>query len=197
MTNIVAFEPPDIEQPPETPLRQRSRLFATLFGALLVLSLVFSVALATAVVFYDGPWLAAGPGGVWIGRAPDVSAGLLPLTAFTSLQRCTGALALMLLVAPAAFIFFELRELFRLYAAGIVFAPANARCVKWIGVGLVGYAFAPFVANRLVRLAGVFIDPVWFHMDEVQAAVIGALLFVIADVMRFGREIEQERDGFI
>jgi hypothetical protein len=201
MSNIVYFEPSDAPAAIETPLRRRirrnSRFLSALFGALFALTLIFGAALAGAVVFYDGPWLAAGPGGVWVGRAPDASAGLLPLRAFTFAQRLVGAFALTLLAAPAAFVFFHLRGLFRLYAMGAVFSAANARRIKHVGIGLLAYALAPFLANRLVWLAGVRIDPVWFHLDELQAAALGALLFVIADVMQFGREIEQERDGFV
>lgn len=98
---------------------------------------------------------------------------------------------------PAIFILFHLRRLFRLYAEGAVLTPANARHLKSIGLGLILYAFAPFVANRLIMFVGVTNDPVWFHLDEVMAFLLGALLFVIADVMEFGREIELDRDGFI
>ena len=119
------------------------------------------------------------------------------MRAFTFAQRLVGAFALTLLAAPAASIFFHLRGLFRLYARGVVFAAANARRIKHVGIGLLACALMPFLANRLVWPAGARIDPVWFHLDELQAATLGALLFVIADVMQFGREVEQERDGFV
>ncbi len=198
MNNIVFFEPVGAEEEPiRRAIRRRSRCLAILLSAALALAIAFALALIGAVLLYDGPLLAVGPGGIWFGRAPDESASLLPLTAFSSLQRLIGAFALTLLTAPAIFIFFHLRALFRLYSAGIVFAAANARHIKSTGVGLVAYAIAPFLANRSIRLAGVTVDPVWFHIDEAQAVFLGALLFVIANVMEFGHEIERERDGFV
>ncbi|MBI1868243.1 MAG: DUF2975 domain-containing protein [Methylocystis sp.] len=201
MNNIVSIEPAgvgaDDENPTRRTIRRRSRVVAFLFTAALTLAIAFAFLLVGAVLFYDGPLLAFGPGGVWIGQAPDAGAGLLPLTAFSFFQRLTGAFALTLLTAPAIFIFFHLRGLFRLYSNGVVFAVANARHIKFTGIGLVAYAFGPFLANRSIWLAGVTTDPIWFHVDEVQALVIGTLLFVIANVMEFGRAIEQERDGFI
>jgi len=46
-------------------------------------------------------------------------------------------------------------------------------------------------------LIGALNDPTWFHLYEIQAAVLGALLFVIADVMQHAHDIEKEKDGFI
>jgi hypothetical protein len=201
MSNIVTLQSIDADpingKPARRAIRRRSRVFAALFTAAFVLALVFAVLLAAGVVFYDGPLLAFGPGGVRIAPTPDEAAKLWPLTSFSLAQRLTGAFALLLLTAPVIFVFHHLRCLFALYAEGAVFARANAGHIKSIGAGLIAYAIAPFIANRSVWLAGVTLDPAWFHIDEAQALVIGALLFIVADVMEFGREIEQERDGFI
>jgi hypothetical protein len=89
------------------------------------------------------------------------------------------------------------RRLFQLYAKGVVFAQTNERLIKCMAAGLAAYAFAPFVANRTILLAGLTNDPVWFHADEVLALVFAVLAYVVADVMEFGREIESDRDGFI
>ncbi|WP_244441405.1 DUF2975 domain-containing protein [Methylosinus trichosporium] len=121
----------------------------------------------------------------------------MALSAFAPSQRLAGAVAICLLTTPIMFILHEARGLFRLYADGIVFAFENARRIKFMGVGLILYSAAPFVANRVIILAGVTSDPIWFHLDEVMSLIFGTLAFVIADVMEFGREIEQERDGFV
>ena len=201
MSNITSLELPEtptITEPLKRRLlRRRSQAWALIFSLALALSIMLAVLLCGGVLFYDGPLLSFGPGGIWIGLAPEDAAGLLPLTAFSSSQRQLGAVAVALLAMPAIFILFHLRRLFRLYAEGVVFARANARHLKFVGLGLVLYAFAPLVANRLVMFAGVTNDPVWFHFDEVMALLLGALLFVVADVMEFGREIELDRDGFV
>jgi hypothetical protein len=200
MTNIHVLHPPE-SAPPEPPLltriKRNGRLFAAFFAALLALALVFAVALAGVVLFYDGDQISFGPGGVWFGRGPDAAAGRVALSTFSGLQRTAGAVAGALLVAPTAYILFQLRALFRLYAQGVVFALENALRLKRLGLGLLGYALAPFCANRIAWLVGVSNDPTWFHLYEIQAAVIGGLLFVIADVMQHAHEIEKEKEGFI
>jgi hypothetical protein len=194
-TSVASFLP--AEPPRRASIRRRSRFFATLFSVALVLAVLFAVALVLAVALYNGPLLAYGPGGVRFAPPPEEAAHLTPLSSFSFAQRLTGAAALSVLIAPVIFVFAHLRGLFRLYADGVVFAQTNARHIKAIGVGLIAYAFAPFFAHHLIRLVGVTSDPVWFHLDEVQALVAGALLFIIAEVVRFGGEIEYERDGFI
>jgi hypothetical protein len=200
MSNVVPLLPPEAPAP-EPPLLGRIRrsgaLISALFTLLLSLALLFAVVLVGVVLFYQGEDIAFGPGGVWFGRRPDAAAGLVALSVFSPAQRLIGAGALLLLVAPAAYIFLRLRLLFGLYARGVVFAPRNAHCLKQVGLGLVAYAFAPFCANRIALLAGVANDPIWFHLSEIQAAVLGALVFVVADVMRCAHEIEAERDRFV
>jgi len=201
MSNITSLELPSAPAAQEPPrrraIRRRSRGWALVFSVALALSVALPVLLGAAVLFYDGPLLSFGSGGIWIGRAPDEVAGLLPLTAFSSSQRQAGTVAVALLAMPAIFVLFHLRQLFRLYAAGSVFTRANARRLKAVALGLALYAFAPFLANRLVMYAGVTSDPAWFHFDEIMALLLGALLFVIADVMELGGEIELDRDGFV
>ncbi|MBG0810469.1 DUF2975 domain-containing protein [Methylosinus sp. H3A] len=200
MTNILLFDTPE-PAPVETPLRRRlrrnSELLCALFSALLATAALFAIALVAAVLFYQGEFVSFGPGGLWFGRGPDAAAGRVALSSFGAPQRLAGAFALTLLVAPAAYIFLRLRMLFRLYARGVVFSPRNALCLRHVGLGLLAYAFAPFCANRIALLAGVGNDPSWFHLYEIQAAILGALVFVIADVMRCAHEIEAERDGFV
>lgn len=178
-------------------IRRRSGLLAAGLTLALVATAALTLILAAAALLYDGPLLSFGPGGLWIGREPDPAAGRTALSVFTPSQRLMGAVAICILTAPIMFILHQARELFRLYASGIVFAFANARRIKFMGVGFILYSVAPFVANRVIILAGVTNDPAWFHLDEVMSLIFGVLAFVIADVMEFGHEIEQERDGFI
>ncbi len=202
MNNVVNFEPPPPAEivepsPSKRAIRRWSRAFSRLFALALLLFAGFALLLGWAVFAYDGPFLSFGPGGIWIGRAPDTAMGLMPLTAFSPVQRICGALAVGFLAMPIIFILLHLRALFRLYAEGIVFAPANARRLRLAGLGLILYAFAPFVADRMILIAGVTNDPAWLHFDEALALLLGALFFVGAHVAAFGREIEQERDTFV
>jgi hypothetical protein len=200
MANILFFDTPEpapLESSLRRRLRRNSELLCALFSALLASATLFAIMLVVIALFYRGEFITFGPGGLWFGRGPDVAAGRVALSCFSAPQRLAGAFALTLLVAPAAYIFLRLRMLFRLYARGSVFSPRNAHCLKHVGLGLLAYALAPFCANRIALLADVGNDPSWFHLYEIQAAVLGALVFVIADVMLCAHEIEAERDGFV
>ncbi len=98
---------------------------------------------------------------------------------------------------PVLFALANLRGLLRLYAAGVVFAAENGAHIKHIGLGLVAYAVAPCLGNELVMLADHGVDMAWFHASEARALILGAFLFVLAHVTEVGREIEQDRDGFV
>jgi hypothetical protein len=200
MATLLLFDPPE-PTPSESPLRRRlrrnSETLAALFAALLAAAIVFAAMLILIALFYQGERVSFGPGGLWLGLPPDASAGRIALSTLSAPQRLAGAVALILLVAPSAYIFARLRLLFRLYARGVVFAPENAHCLRHVGLGLIAYSLAPFCANRIALLFRVGNDPSWFHLYEVHAAVLGALVFVIADVMRCAHEIEAERDGFV
>lgn len=147
MGNVIGLPPVVVRAESENPARRqiqlRSRVFAILFTAALALAIAFTLLLCGTVLFYDGPLLAFGPGGVWIAPTSGEAANLLPLTAFTFTQRLVGAFALLLLSCPAIFIFFHLRALFQLYAKGVVFAQQNASHIKSIGTGLIAFSYDP------------------------------------------------------
>ncbi|TLG71564.1 DUF2975 domain-containing protein [Methylocystis sp. B8] len=199
MTNVVQIPQPmtPLEPARRQAIRRRSAQLAAALTWTFFIALCATALLTTAVLFYDGPMLSFGPGGLWIGHGPDPALGRVSLSTFTFAQRLAGALAIAFLTAPVLAVVHYARRLFQLYAEGVVFTPANARLIKSMAVGLAAYAFAPFAANRTILLAGLTNDPVWFHADEVLALVFGALAYVVADVMEFGHEIERDRDGFI
>lgn len=185
------------EQPWRGAIRRRSRWLASLLSVVLALLAGGASLLAAGVLFYDGPLLSFGPGGLWIGGGADAITRRVALSSFSASQRLAGALMVILLAASILFVVYNARALFRLYAAGIVFTPINARRIKRIGAGLMSTSISPFVANRVMLLAGVTNDAAWFHVEDALALVFGLLVFVVANVMEFGHELEQERDGFI
>ncbi len=199
MANVVHISEPaaPLEPARRQAIRRRSTRLAAALTWTLAVALCATILLMTAALIYDGPMLSFGPGGLWIGYGADPALGRVSLSTFTSAQRLAGALAIAVLTAPVLAILFYARRLFRLYAQGVVFAPANARLIKSLAACLGAYAFAPFAANRAILFAGLTNDPVWFHADEVLALIFGALAYVVADVMEFGHEIESDRDGFI
>jgi hypothetical protein len=112
------------------------------------------------------------------------------------ITRLSGIVDVFIVMTPLIFVFWHLRGLFRLYAAGVVFVRENAQHLKRIGVWLIAYPFAKFAANLLFQAAGGA-DHHWFYMEEVYALGLGIIVVAIAQVMEFGHEIEQEKDSFI
>jgi hypothetical protein len=98
---------------------------------------------------------------------------------------------------PSIGLFWSLRELFRLYGRGQVFAARNAQLIQIMGVSLIADAAAPFLCHLVLTATGYEIDKMWAHMAAVQELVLGAVVFVIALVMQAGHEIEEDREGFV
>jgi hypothetical protein len=188
------------EQPIHRCIRDRSRLFALLFAALLgIVSLLLAAAVA-GVLLYTGDHVFAGPDGIDIiaGSLPKtLPPGVVSLGSVSFRFRIGGVFALVTQMGPAILVLANLRGLFRLYAVGTVFGRENATRIKHIGLWLIAYAVAPFLSVELLTLADCVIDRAWFHLVEAQALVLGGILLVIAQVMEAGHEIEQDRDGFV
>ena len=94
---------------------------------------------------------------------------------------------------PKLAILLNQAALFRLYAQGAVFQPANARRLRDTGAWLVADALSPLLCHLAPAAAGLEVDHRWAHLGSMQEAVLGVLLFVIAAVMTLGREIEDDR----
>ena len=150
--------------------------------------------------FYRGHSAALGPEGGWItipGPIDPLPPGYVFVADFTWPQRLGCLFALITQYGPAVMIMYHLRGLFRLYAQGIVFAEANAHAFKNMGKWLIAYAVTPFLSVNLLILLDLAVDRAWFHSDEIYGLGLGIILFIIAEVMEAGREIEQERDEFV
>ncbi len=110
--------------------------------------------------------------------------------------RVVGFMDVVIGMIPVIFVCWHLRGLFALYARGVVFARDNAVHLKRIGLWLVIWPIAKFGANMVFQLAGGT-DKAWAQMIFVYSLILGLIVFVIAQVMEFGREIEEERDSFV
>jgi hypothetical protein len=185
------------ERPIHRRIQARSRFFAVLFAGLLWLLIGATAALVLAALFYSGSHVFVGPEGVTITLGNGQPAGTTPLASLAARFRIGGAMALIAQMGPAILVLANLRGLFRLYAAGTVFARENANHIKQIGLWLIVYAVAPFLSVQCLTLLDCVVDRAWFHLVEVQALVLGGILLVIAQVMEAGREIELDRNGFV
>jgi hypothetical protein len=199
MSTVVKLKPrAETIAAPETAAQRRvrlgSRALAWLFTGLLVLSAAILVAALGAMLFYKGELVRIGPDNCYIGEGPpnSVAFGSLPLP-----HRLIYCLAGIVRATPIVMLFWSLRALFRLYARGRVFSPGNGLSFSRIGGWLCAYALSPFVCHLVLSATGYEIDRNWAHMASLQAFVLGLLVLVIGQVMRVGREIEEDREAFV
>ena len=199
MSTVVKLKPrAETIAAPETAAQRRvrlgSRALAWLFTGLLILSAAILVAALAAMLFYKGELVRIGPDNCYIGDGPpnSVAFGSLPLP-----HRLIYCLVGIVRATPIIMLFWSLRSLFGLYARGRVFSPDNGRGFSRIGGWLCAYALSPFVCHLFLSATGYEIDKNWAHMASVQALVLGLLVFVIGQVMRVGREIEEDREAFV
>jgi hypothetical protein len=202
MSNVLVLDPIIVE--PEKAshrrLRQLSRGLAWLFTAIFALYLAYITAGMVVALFFSSH-VQMNPEGADVsfglhGGLPRAIPGMVRLSDQPVITRLAGVVDLVIAALPFLLVFWNLRGLFRLYAAGTVFARENATHLKQIGIWLIAYLPLKLAANLVFRAAGG-VDHNWLHMDGVEALVLGVIVVAIAQVMEFGHEIEQEKDSFI
>lgn len=169
-----------------------AHIVAVLLGGVLLFN---GVIMAMGVLAHEA--LGIGPGHAYLGDPPPGLPDIVPFGSLPLPTRLAYGATLILDTLPVLFALANLRGLLRLYAAGVVFAAENGARIKRIGLWLVAYATAPFLGHELAVLAGHGVGMDWFHASKAQALVLGAVLFVVAQVMEVGQEIEQDRNGFV
>ncbi len=178
-------------------IRGASRLFGWLFTALLWAVSALAAAMALAMLFYTGPHLQVTSTHFELTEHETLLRGAIIVGTLPFATKLAYALAALVRTAPAIMIFWHLRALFRLYGQGVVFSQQNGLHIQKVGLWLVAAALTPFICHLLLSVSGVEIDHAWFHFEQVQAFVLGGLVFVIAQVMQAGREIEEDRSQFV
>lgn len=202
MSNVVALDPPaaEAEKPAHRRLRLMSKALALLFTGLTALPVLYVLAAAAVALCFsqyvqmnaEGAWLGVGPHGA----QPPLQPGMVRFSDQPLATHLAGIADVTLAMTPFFFVFLHLRGLFRLYAAGTVFARDNAVHLKHIGLWLIAYPIVKLASNLIFRLAGG-LDHNWLHVTSLQALVLGLIVVAIAQVMECGREIEQEKDSFV
>ena len=199
MSNVLVFD--QVEAPPPSTaqlrLRRLSRALSILFLVSMIATVLSVVAWSVLGLFF-GDHVSVGSDGVYL-SFPHPARQIPGRVLFSSqpfVTHLAGLVDIVLASLPAFFICWHLRGLFKLYASGIVFARENAAHLKRVGLWLLLYPIARFVANMIFQLAGGT-DRAWFRGELIDALILGAIVFAIAQVMEFGREIEQDRAEII
>ena len=197
MASVVDLAPP---RPGPTPsfrkIRAASRGFEILFAGLFVAFIALAIFSLWIIFFYKGTMIAIGPRGGIITTDP-LPPDFVPFFTWRLDQKLVYAVDVVVRGAPTIYLFWCLRSLFRLYGQGQVFTGRNARLIAAMGVCLIADAAAPFLCHLVLSATGYEIDKMWAHMAAVQELVLGGVVFMIALVMQAGREIEEDREGFI
>jgi hypothetical protein len=197
MASVVDIAPP---RPAPTPsfrkIRAASRGFEVLFTVLCALCVAVAVFSFWVIFFYRGEMIAVGPRGGLLTTAP-LPPDFVPFHTWRLDQKLAYVPVVIVRNLPSIVLFWALRELFRLYGKGQVFAARNARLIQLMGICLIAEGAAPFLCHLALSATGYEIDKAWAHMASVQELVLGAMVFVIALVMQAGHEIEEDREGFV
>ncbi len=127
----------------------------------------------------------------------------LPITLYSPLSTTSLLLAGIASLLPMSITLYNLitlRNLFRLYEQGIVFAKENAQCFKRLGYSLIAWVIAHIIYIPLLSLALTFENPpgmraitIQFGILEPLILIIGAIVVFISWIMREATKLEDEQ----
>lgn len=192
--NLYAEAP---ESPALTRIRRLSAPFEiTFFGLAALVGFVYVATIGVAL-FYTGEHFrltAEGPT-LYVGQ-DTFAPGSIKISDARLSSRLIGLVPLTIIQGALAGAFYCLHRLFGAYRRGVVFAEQPIRWMRRAGALLIAFAVAPGLLQPLVRAAGLM-DRAWLHGHTIAALLIGAALFVLANVISLGREIENETQGYV
>ena len=186
---------PTLERASHRRIRHLSGVFSIGLGVLLALSVIAPAALIFVSAVFPSH-ISCGITNCELTLKGPVPAGFTTVSQMSLVTRLAGLVDLVLAALPPFFILWHLRALFRLYAAGRVFARENAAQLQRIGLWLMLLLPVKFISNLVFRLAGGS-DHAWLHATGIYALILGAIVMVIAKVMELGHEIEKEHGEFV
>ncbi|MEG3091662.1 hypothetical protein [Sphingomonas sp. PB1R3] len=126
----------------------------------------------------------------------QLPAGFMAISAYALWQSTLAAGLLTLRLIPGLVILSSLIGLFRLYAGRAIFTAGNEVLIRRIAWTLIAYAVVPLVTHATLYIAGMSPVAVKLELRQLDAAVLGILLFAFVNVVAFGAEIERDRAGF-
>lgn len=123
-------------------------------------------------------------------------AGFVAISRYAGWQSALAAALLTLRLIPGLVILSGLIGLFRLYARHLIFTAANEALVRRIAWALIAYAVVPLMTHAALYAADMSPVAIKLELRQLDAAVLGILLFAFVNVVAVGAEIERDRAGF-
>lgn len=185
---------------PSDMLAWRGRLFFIIACAVMVLMAATAALEVLLLLFRVGDRAGMMNGGfsfiVTKDDPAEIPAGFVAISRYTIGQSTLAAGLLTLRLIPGLVVLSSLIGLFRLYARRLIFTTDNQVLMRRIAWALVAYAIVPLVTHAALYFAGMSPVVVKLELRQLDAVVLGTLLFAFVNVVAFGSEIERDRAGF-
>ena len=195
---------PEAPIAPDRRLSRQSRILAGLILLALVVTALIDLLQISLFLLRDGARCGLLNGGfAFVADFPlsetvdDLPPGFIPVSRLPVWQSLLAAGLLTLRLLPGLVVLASLYRLFRMNARGLIFTPANTAQIRRIGWALLAYAAVPLITHATLFAAGLSPVAVKLEVRQIDAAVIGIILFAIGHVMAFGGEIDRDREGFV
>ncbi|MCT8002811.1 DUF2975 domain-containing protein [Sphingomonas sanguinis] len=181
-------------------LARRGRLYFAAASVVIVLMAITAALQILLLLFRVGDHAGMMDGGFAFIVARDnpteTPAGFVAISKYAMWQSTLAASLLTLRLIPGLVILFCLIRLFRLYARRSIFTVENEKLMRRIAWALIAYAIVPLITHAVLYYAGMSPVAVKLELRQLDAAVLGTLLFAFVNVVAFGSEIERDRAGF-
>jgi hypothetical protein len=185
---------------PSDMLARRGRLFFVVACAVMALMAATAALEVLLLLFRVGDRAGMMNGGFSFIVTKDdpagIPAGFVAISRYTIWQSTLAAGLLTLRLIPGLVILSSLVGLFRLYARRLIFTVNNEVLMRRIAWALIAYAIVPLITHAALCVAGMSPVAVKLELRQLDAAVLGILLFAFVNVVAFGSEIERDRAGF-
>lgn len=126
----------------------------------------------------------------------EIPGGFVAISRYAIWQSTLAAGLLAMRLVPGLVILAGLIGLFRLYSRRRVFTTDHEALMRRIAWALLAYSIVPLITHATLYFAGMSPVAVKLELRQLDAAVLGVLLFALVNVVAFGSEIERDRAGF-
>ncbi|MEO1968796.1 MAG: hypothetical protein ABGW87_08810 [Sphingomonadaceae bacterium] len=186
---------------PSPALARRGRLYFLIACTLMLAMAVVAIVQVLLILLRAGDVAGLLNGGfafVLPGGAPgEAPPAFIAIDRFAVWQSTLAAALLTLRLLPGLVLLASLIGLFRQLALGAVFNARNATLLRRVAWALIAYSLVPFLTHAALYAADMSPLAIKPELRQLDALVLGILLFSLVHILAFGSAIEQDRDGFV